>query len=260
MSETMRLQKLLADRGVASRRHAEEMIRAGRIKVNGEIVSLMGMQVSGSDVIEVDGKPLPPESNLIYLMLNKPAGYITSVGDPQGRQTVMELLKDVRERVFPVGRLDADTEGLLLFTNDGDFSYALMHPRFHVPREYEAVVAGRLTPHSIERLKQGVPLPPEGELSGPIEAVVLEQGPDYTRVKVTLHEGKKREVKRAMVSVGNPVQSLKRTTLGSLKLGGLSVGSYRYLTAQELERLRRDVSLAIKGEGQNQGRRDGKHA
>jgi pseudouridine synthase len=225
----MRLNAYLARAGVASRRGAEELIRAGRVRVNGEVAGLATF-VEASDRVELDGRPLAPQP-LAYVLLHKPAGVVTTAHDPHGRPTVVELV-GVPQRVVPVGRLDADTTGALLLTNDGALSHRLMHPRYQVDKVYEAEVEGEPDDEALRRLAAGVEL--EDGPTAP--AGVCRLGP--SRLELTLHEGRKHQVKRMCAAVGHPVTRLHRPVYAGLTLTGLAAGAWRELTAAEVESLR----------------------
>ncbi|MCG0278905.1 MAG: rRNA pseudouridine synthase [Thermanaeromonas sp.] len=238
----MRLQKYLAQAGIASRRRAEELIRAGRVKVNGETVTTMGFKVEpGRDAVEVDGKIVELETKKVYYLLYKPAGYVSTARDPQGRPKVVDLLQGVRERVYPVGRLDYDTEGLLLLTNDGDLTLRLTHPRYGVPKTYEALVEGIPDAQDLSRLAKGVKL--EDGWTSPAKVRLLWARKGRALLELTLREGRKREVRRMCKAVGHPVIKLKRTKMAFLTLKGLKPGEYRELTEEEVERLYKTVGL-----------------
>lgn len=233
----MRLAKYLAQAGVASRRKAEEMIEQKRVKVNGVIVDTQGIKIDPErDVVEVDGQVVNKCNDKIYILLNKPAGYISSVYDPQGRPTVVQLVKEVKTRIYPVGRLDFDTEGLLLLTNDGDFTNLMLHPRYEITKTYEALVKGMVGREALEKLKKGVLL--EDGITAPARVKILRKGKDKTLLELKIHEGRKRQVKRMCREIGHPVLKLKRTSFGFLNLDGLSAGEYRYLTPDEVEKLK----------------------
>ncbi|HLW01652.1 MAG TPA: pseudouridine synthase [Ktedonobacterales bacterium] len=235
------MQKFLARAGVASRRHAEELMLAGRVLVNGQPVMQLGAKVQPeTDVVQVDGRVVQAPAARVYLLLHKPAGVVTTASDPQGRQTVLDLLPPSlqAQRLFPVGRLDLDSEGLLLLTNDGAFALHLTHPRFEQEKEYHALVRGRPTPAALESLRRGLLLPGEARPTAPAQARFLRTGPDGTSwLAVTLHEGRKRQVRRMLAVVGNPVLRLVRVRVGALRLGDLPVGQWRALSAAELEKL-----------------------
>jgi len=230
----MRLAKFLAHAGVASRRAAEQLVFAGRVTVGGEFVRDPARDVSEADHIEVDGQRVALERRHVMLALNKPAGYVSTASDPQGRPTVLSLVGHSRERLYPVGRLDAETTGLILLTNDGDLAYRLTHPSFEVARVYRAHV--RRPPvrePELRRLREGVLL--EDGMTAPAGARRL--APD--RVELTLHEGRKRQVRRMLDAVGHPVVSLERVAFGPLRLGDLPPGRHRQLRPAEVEALRK---------------------
>jgi len=233
-----RLQKILANAGVASRRKCEELIREGKVAVNDRIVRELGAKADPArDVITVNGKPIRLEQKL-YLMFHKPKGVITAMSDPRGRTTVKDYLKNVKERVYPVGRLDYDTEGLLLLTNDGDLAHKLTHPRHHVPKTYLATV--EKVPHGsdLEKLMQGIEL--EDGLTAPAEAEYHDVDPDgkHATISITIYEGRNRQVRRMFEAIGHPVIRLKRVAFGGISLGGLQRGKYRKLTPEEVQILR----------------------
>ncbi|HEX5504985.1 MAG TPA: pseudouridine synthase [Thermomicrobiales bacterium] len=237
-----RLQKVLAARGVASRRRAEELILAGRVSVDGRVVHELGAKVDpDAAAIRVDGHLVRAERPR-YLLLNKPRGYVTTARDPQGRRTVFDLL-DVRERVFPVGRLDLDSEGLLLLTNDGELANRVAHPRYRLDKEYHALVEGTPAPAALAALRRGG-LPVEGGVSGPAEVALLDREEGGTWVRLVIHEGRKRQVRRMLEAVGYRVRRLRRVRLGPLTLAGLPPAAYRDLTPAEVAGLRRLLGLA----------------
>jgi|SRR5579884_723260 len=233
-----RLQKVIAKAGIASRRHAEELILEGRVQVNGAVVTQLGTKVDiAKDHVKVNGKRIQIEPHKIYLLLNKPKGYITSVHDPQGRPTVMDLISDVRERVYPVGRLDYDSEGLLLLTNDGDLAEALMHPRSGIDKTYWVKVKGHLTEEKIKKIAQGgISLP--GGKSAPARIRPLRKTSEHDWVEIILHEGKRRQIRLMIEKIGHDVLKLKRVGYAFLDLGDLSPGAYRRLTPTEVKRLK----------------------
>ncbi len=231
-----RLQKYLARAGVASRRAAEELIAAGRVSVNGVVVTAMGVKVTpGLDRVEVDGREVAPPSDHVYLMLNKPAGYVTTLKDPLGRPIVADLLPDIGRRVYPVGRLDADTTGLLLLTDDGEFSQMLMHPRFHVSKTYRARVEGTPSEQALDKLRRGVVLT-DGP-TRPAEVELVERQAGSCIVRITIREGRKRQVRRMFKHIGHPVIELHRERIGPLELGDLAPGAVRPLAAEEVAAL-----------------------
>lgn len=234
-TEKIRLQKYLAQCGVASRRKAEEYIRDGKVRVNGLIVTELGVKVSPDDRVEVDGKPVKPENNKVYILLHKPRGYVTTVSDPEGRKTVLELVQGINERVYPVGRLDYDTSGLLLLTNDGDFANLLMHPRHEILKVYIATVKGKPTDEAIERLKTGVRI--DDYVTAPAFVKVLNYYENKTKLEITVHEGRNRQIRKMCEKIGHPVIRLKRIAYGNLELGGLKPGEWRFLTDKEVKQL-----------------------
>jgi 23S rRNA pseudouridine2605 synthase len=236
-----RLQKVMARAGVASRRQCEELISQGRVKVNGELVTAQGVKVDPErDIIEVDGKPVFTEAKRTFLFY-KPAGVITSMTDPRGRKVVADFFRDVRERVYPVGRLDYDTEGLLLMTNDGELANRLIHPRYEVDKVYVATVRGRPGREALESLATGVRL--EDGLTAPAKVRVLETGEKRSRLEITIHEGRNRQVRRMCEAVGHPVIHLIRTRVAFLSLAGLRRGEFRELHPKEVDRLKRLLRL-----------------
>ena len=234
-----RLQKLLSQAGIASRRQAETMITAGRVAVNGTVVTEMGTKADPDhDMIVVDGKPLMVTAMKRYILLYKPSGYMTTLNDPQGRPLVTDLLKGVSERVYPVGRLDYNSEGLLLLTNDGDWANRLAHPRYEIDKEYHVRVQGQVTPQQIARLSAGVTL--EDGRTAPATAGVLKESEQNTWISVTIHEGRHRQVRRMCEVVGLSVVRLRRNRYGFLNLAGLNPGEFRELTTEEAKRLADD--------------------
>lgn len=232
-----RLQKLLAKAGVASRRHAEELIRAGRVMVNGQVVTELGSKADPEhDRIIVDGRELSVQQPLRHLLLFKPSGYVTTVSDPEGRPTVLELIRDDETRLFPVGRLDMDTEGLLILTNDGDLAYHLTHPSHEVDKTYLALVEGVPTKTRLRKLARGIEL--EDGKTAPAKVDALTTDGESTWISITIHEGRNRQVRRMLDAVELPVKHLRRTRLAFLTLDGLAPGEYRALKPEEVERLR----------------------
>ena len=230
-----RLQKILSARGVASRRKAEEMIQSGAVTVNGAIAVLGTTADPETDIIEVNGKPLPKSAGHVYILLNKPRGYVTTLSDEKGRPNAASLVADCGVRVYPVGRLDMDSEGLLLFTNDGEFANALMHPKHQVEKTYDVWVTG-YKPGAEEVLKKPITL--DGYTIHPPKAALLKAEGQKARLRVTIHEGRNRQVRRMCEAAGMQVTRLKRIREGSLILGDLPLGKWRYLTWQEVENLK----------------------
>jgi 23S rRNA pseudouridine2605 synthase len=232
-----RLQKIISAAGVTSRRAAEELIAEGRVRVNGKVVTELGTKADPSrDHIKVDGKLINPRQPPTYIMLNKPAGFVTTMSDPEGRPMVHDLLKGVKVRVYPVGRLDYNTEGLLLLTNDGDFAHLITHPRHEFPKTYLAKVKGVLTDNQIGMLEKGMFLQDGKTAPARVKKVRKEEANSW--VEFTIHEGRKRQVRRMFDHIGSSVIRLKRTKTGSLVLGDLPEGSFRHLTNEEVSALR----------------------
>ncbi len=239
--EKIRIQKVLADAGVCSRRKAEELIARGKVKVNGHPAEI-GMKIDPrADLITVMGERvyLPKKKSTRYIMMNKPRGYVTTVSDDQNRRCVMDLLEDVEERVYPVGRLDRNSEGLLLFTNDGDFANDMMHPSRHVTKTYRVTVRPDVTDEQTVRLSEGVEI--DGRKTAPTVVRVLTKEPGRVVMEIVIHEGRNRQVRKMCEAVGLEVARLKRTSIGPLRLGMLKPGAYRDLTSEELKAVRNAV-------------------
>lgn len=229
-----RLQKVLAAAGVASRREAEQIILAGRVTVNGVVANVLGTKVDPDvDSILLDGKPVKPVQRLRYLILNKPAGYITTMKDPQGRPLVSDLLTGIGERLFPVGRLDYNTEGLLLLTNDGDWANRLAHPRHSIEKEYYVRVRGVPQEKQLQMLTSGVPI--DGRPAVALQASILKMSDNNCWFTLTITEGRYRLVRRMCEAVGLQVVRLRRVRYGSISLGGLPLGKFRELTPDEVK-------------------------
>ena len=232
-----RVQKIIAAAGITSRRQAEQLILEGRVRVNGQVVTEMGIKADPDhDHIKVDGKLINPKQPQTYVMLNKPLGHVTTMADPEGRPMVSDLLKGIRARVYPVGRLDYNTEGLLLLTNDGDFAHLVTHPSHELPKTYLVKVKGVLADRDIEMLEKGVFLK-DGK-TAPARVRRLRKEEANSWVEITIHEGRKRQVRRMIDHTGHSVIKLKRTRIGNLDLGDLPLGTYRHLTAEEVKALR----------------------
>lgn len=232
----MRLEKFLSESGIASRRDAKKYISAGRITVNGEKVLIPGTHISPQrDEIKFEGELVRGKPKRIYLMVNKPMGYVTTVRDEQGRPTVMALVNDIPERIYPVGRLDLDTEGLLLMTNDGSFAHRILHPSHEIQKTYIAWVEGQPSRREIQRLREGIEIEEGVTTSAKLNRIGRREG--QTQFRVVIHEGKKRQIRRMFHAVGHRVRHLKRVGIGALSLGRLSVGRYRLLTPTEIESL-----------------------
>ena len=233
----MRLQKYLAQCGVASRRHAEEMIAQGLVQVNGQTVTEMGVQVEETDVVCVRGEQVRPETEKRYILYHKPMGEVTTVTDDRGRETVMDHFRDFPVRLYPVGRLDYDSEGLLLLTNDGDLAARLTHPSHEVDKTYLARVSMHLTPDEIHQLRAGVTLE-DGFRTSPAKVRVIREETFASAVLITIHEGHNRQVRRMMEAVGHKVLLLRRVKFGPIDLKGVERGAWRDLTAEEIKALK----------------------
>lgn len=233
--DELRLQKYLAQCGIASRRGAEEIIKEGRVTVNGKVVTEMGTKVKSSDKISVDGQPVKPEKNKYYILLNKPSGVLSSVKDDRGRECVVDLIEGVNARLYPVGRLDYDTTGLLLLTNDGDFMQRVTHPSFEIWKTYRAVVRGIPTETDVKRFAEGIMLD-DGKTLPAVLDVVGYKG-NNAIVEVSIREGRNRQVRRMLERIGHPVNSLMRISFGSLELGDLKPGRWRQVRPEEIKRL-----------------------
>jgi 23S rRNA pseudouridine2605 synthase len=248
--KTERLQKIMARAGIGSRRACEEMIRQGRVQVNGQVVTELGTQADPQrDKIVVDGQRLVPDDALIYLLLHKPPGYLSTTADPHGRPTVMELCP-VSQRVYPVGRLDKDSEGLLLLTNDGPLTQRLTHPRYQHEREYKVLVQGQPGRQALRALRQGIVL--EDGKTSPAQVRLIQNKPaplGTAWLRIVLREGRKRQVRRMCATVGHPVQRLIRVRMGPLHLGDLRPGESRRLTRQEVKALQISTDLQPRRKG-----------
>jgi len=247
-----RLQKVLAAAGICARRAAEQLIVAGRVRVNGRVVTTLGTRVDPhNDAIQVDGKTVRVGGVKVYLALNKPRGYVTTLSDPEGRPNVADLVRGISSRVFPVGRLDYDSEGLLLVTNDGALARDLMHPGTGVPKTYAVKVRGQPEPASLRRLEQGVRL--DGRRTRPARLRMTRRAPN-SWLEVTVVEGRKHLVRRMLASVGHPVLKLRRVSFDGVRLGKLPPGQWRHLSEREIERLRK-----APGGGRGRPSRGGPH-
>lgn len=233
----IRLQKYMASSGVASRRASEKLIEEGRVKVNGQVVTQLGTSIDPEiDQVEVDGKPITAVTEMIYILLNKPPGFVTTAKDQFNRPTVLDLLQDVPSRVYPVGRLDYQTSGLLILTNDGDLTLKLTHPKHEVFKTYVATVEGIIQAEQLEQLKKGVDI---GDfMTSPAEVTLIKHGIQESVVQIAIREGKYRQVRRMFETVGHPVTALQRISLGQLNLSGLSESKWRHLTANEVNYLK----------------------
>lgn len=232
----MRINKYIASAGITSRRKADELIEQGEVKVNGAVLTNPGYQVNEGDVVEVSGSIVEPVTKMVYYLLNKPTGYVTSTYDKEGRAIVTELVPDT-VRVFPVGRLDYNTSGLLIMTNDGELSNKLMHPSHQFDKKYLARVVGTVTIKEAEKLARGVDI--GGFVTSPAEVNLIRHDRNSTLIEITIHEGKNRQVRRMFDSLGHPVEELTRIGLGNLTIGKLAVGQCRKLSPAEVEYLKR---------------------
>ncbi|MBR3797053.1 MAG: rRNA pseudouridine synthase [Clostridia bacterium] len=233
----MRLQKYMAMCGVAARRKCEEIIASGRVSVNGQVITEMGTQVEESDIVLVDGVRIKPEEEKRYILYHKPAGEVTTVSDEKGRETVMDRFRDFPVRLYPVGRLDYDSEGLLLLTNDGELAQRLTHPSCEVDKVYLARVTGNPSNEAIERMRRGVYMEGDERKTYPAEVRVVRDESLFSDILVTIHEGRNRQVRRMFDAVGHKVLLLRRVRFGPLELGSLRRGEWRELDSFEIERL-----------------------
>lgn len=232
-----RLQKVLAEYGIASRRKCEQLIVEGKVKVNGIFVTELGTKVDKfCDEIELDGRKLTNLDKKIYVLLNKPVGYITSVKDQFNRPVVTDLIKNLKIRIYPVGRLDYDTEGLLILTNDGDLAYKVTHPKHQMNKEYVALVSGVVEDESIDKFKSGLLI--DDYKTAPAILEILKKNKDTSLIKITIHEGKNRQVRKMCETIGHKVIKLKRISIGSISLGKLASGEYRFLNEKEIAYLK----------------------
>ena len=239
----MRLNKFLSQCGVASRRAADEMIAAGKISVNGVVVTKLGLIIDETqDSILIDGKPCKIPAEHVYMLLNKPRGFLVTLKDSFGRKTIRDLIKGVPGRVYPVGRLDYDSEGLLLLTDDGELSFRLAHPSYGVKKNYTVKVKGNFRPEDLRYFYDGIPLE-DGHIAH-ARVKVLERQEGSTVLSIELAEGRKREIKRMCKAIGYPVQSILRVKYDELTLHGVDPGKWRYLSSAEVEKLRRKVGLS----------------
>lgn len=235
--ELERLHKYIAQSGVTSRRKAEELILNGRVKVNGIIVTELGTKVEpNSDVVSVDDKIVSETKEHIYIKLYKPEGYVTTVKDQFDRKTVLDLI-DIKERIYPIGRLDYNTSGLLLLTNDGDLANRLLHPKYHIFKTYLAEIEGHISDESIKKLKTGVVI--DSGKTAPANVKFIKHIKSKSLIQISIYEGKNRQVRKMFEAVGHSVKLLKRVSFGKITLGGLEVGSWTYLSSEEIEFLKR---------------------
>lgn len=239
--EKVRVQKIISESGYCSRRKAEELISAGQVKINGRPCKLGDRALPGKDIVTVDGEKIISSRQMkyIYLMLNKPRGYVTTMSDEMDRRCVMDLLQNVPERVYPIGRLDRNSEGLLLFTNDGKFANDIMHPSKHISKTYRVTVRPNITEEQLVQLSEGVVI--DGKKTLPANITVLAHEPERVVLQMVIREGRNRQIRKMCEAVGLEVARLRRIGIGPVKLGMLKPGAYRELTAQELKMLRMSV-------------------
>ncbi len=232
----MRLQKYMALSGVASRRKSEEMIKEGKVKVNNVVVTELGTIIDPSkDKVKVDDKNIKLESSKVYIMLNKPVGFVSSLKDEKGRKVVTDLIEGVRERIYPVGRLDADTTGLLLLTNDGELAFKLTHPSKKIEKKYIAIVEGVPNKKELDNLRNGIII--DGKKTQPAKVKISKKYDTDSILDIVIHEGRNRQVKKMCEAVGHPVKKLKRVSIGEIELGGLNIGNWRFLNDEEIKYL-----------------------
>jgi 23S rRNA pseudouridine2605 synthase len=237
-----RLQKILSEVGIASRRKAEEMIAEGRVTVSGRVATLGTKADPLKEHIKVDGKLIARPEPKVYIIFNKPREVVTSLRDPEGRPTVKDFLKGIKYRVYPVGRLDFDSEGLLLLTNDGDFAHAVLHPSKNIPKTYHVKVKGNPEDTEIQKLRAGVKL--EDGLTAPAQVRMIRKAKNNTWLEMTIHEGRKRQIRRMLEIIGRTALKLKRIRINGIELGKLVPGKYRYLTPEEVYRIKKEVKYA----------------
>ncbi len=240
MSQQIRLQKYMAQCGVASRRKCEQIILDGRIKVNGNTIDKLGYKINPElDEVCLDKKIIIPETDKIYILLNKPVGYISTVSDPKNRPTVLDFFKEFKERLYPVGRLDYNTSGLLILTNDGEFTNNITHPRYHLKKTYQVKIKGLIDNVKIKRLRTGIDI--GGYITAPAEVCIVKQNKSYTTLNITISEGKNRQVRRMFEAVGHTVVKLRRICIANIEIGNLKVGNWRYLTSLEISDLKEHI-------------------
>ncbi len=238
-----RLQKIIANAGITSRRSAEKLIDSGKVSLNGKVITTLGVKADPSkDKIRINGKLLSHSDAKLYILLNKPSGYITSLKDPEGRPTVMDLLKKIRQRVYPVGRLDYDTEGLLIITNDGEFANILMHPRHKVQKTYMVKIKGQISEKSIKHLTEGVHI--DGRKTAPVAIKKKGLREKNSWIEISLQEGRNRQIKRMLEVLRYRVLKLKRTSYGSLNVRGVPLGAYRLLNRFEVAHLKKATEVS----------------
>ena len=235
-----RLQKFLAESGIASRRKCEELIQQGLVKLNGKIITELGTKVNpNTDIVEYNGKKVQKIANKVYLLLNKPIGYVTTVKDQFDRDSVLDLVKDVKERVVPVGRLDMYTSGALLLSNDGDFVNKITHPSNEIEKTYNVTVIGKVTDEDIAKLQNGVQIEVEGKnyttKKAKVKILKIDEEKNLSRIQITIHEGKNREIRKMCEAIGKKVLALHRSKIANLSVKDLRLGKWRYLTQKEVD-------------------------
>ena len=232
----MRINKYIAQAGIASRRKADQLIESGNVKINGAVMREPGYDVKEGDKVVVNGRLIEKKQKLIYVLVNKPMGMVTTASDDKDRATVMDIVNDIDERLFPVGRLDYNTTGALIMTNDGDLTYRVTHPKHELGKTYRVLVKGVLSDERARKLRNGVDI--GGYVTGKAKVKIIKGGAGSTVVEITIHEGKNRQVRKMFAAVGNPVQELERIAIGEIRLGHLRPGHYRKLTRDEIEYLK----------------------
>ena len=232
----MRINKYIAQAGIASRRKADQLIESGNVKINGAVMREPGYDVKEGDKVVVNGRLIEKKQKLIYVLVNKPMGMVTTASDDKDRATVMDIVNDIDERLFPVGRLDYNTTGALIMTNDGDLTYRVTHPKHELGKTYRVLVKGVLSDERARKLRNGVDI--GGYVTGKAKVKIIKGGAGSTVVEITIHEGKNRQVRKMFAAVGNPVQELERIAIGEIRLGHLRPGHYPKLTREEIEYLK----------------------
>ena len=232
----MRINKYIAQACIASRRKADQLIESGNVKINGAVMREPGYDVKEGDKVVVNGRLIEKKQKLIYVLVNKPMGMVTTASDDKDRATVMDIVNDIDERLFPVGRLDYNTTGALIMTNDGDLTYRVTHPKHELGKTYRVLVKGVLSDERARKLRNGVDI--GGYVTGKAKVKIIKGGAGSTVVEITIHEGKNRQVRKMFAAVGNPVQELERIAIGEIRLGHLRPGHYRKLTREEIEYLK----------------------
>lgn len=236
-----RLQKIIAEMGISSRRGAEEIIIEGRVTVNGQ-VAVLGMKADpAKDHIKVDGKLIVQPEKKVYLVFHKPRGVLTSLSDPQGRPVVKDFLRGIRQRVFPVGRLDYDSEGMLILTNDGEFAHAILHPSKKIPKTYMVKIKGVLSDEGMERIRTGIKI--EGTMTAPAKVKRVRKTEQNSWIEVTIFEGRKRQIRKMLERVGNPVIRLMRIRINGLEMGDLMPGQLRHIAPDEMKRIQKELKI-----------------